>query len=199
MDALGVRVIKLGGSLLELPALAARFRAWLEGQTPAVNLLIVGGGPIVESIRTLDRLHGLGDEAAHWLAIRAMGLSAEVVARLLPEAALVKCLNEVELEGTSPQLYLFEVQEFMQDDARNSASPLPASWQVTSDSIAACVAAHVGARELVLLKSALPEGTITLQSLAQSGYVDEYFPQAMESRIPIRYVDLRTTEEVALS
>ena len=46
---------------------------------------------------------------------------------------------------------------------------LPASWDVTSDSIAAWVAHEVGAERLVLVKAAHGPGV-----------VDEYFPRAIE-------------------
>ena len=48
-----------GGSLLDWPELAVRFQRWLAAQPPAANVLVVGGGPIVEGLRELDRLRAL--------------------------------------------------------------------------------------------------------------------------------------------
>jgi 5-(aminomethyl)-3-furanmethanol phosphate kinase len=72
----------------------------------------------------------------------------------------------------------------------HAADPLPHGWQVTSDSIAAWVAARLSARRLVLLKS-LPgvpgaRGDVLteapLRSPALAGIVDEHFPQAVARR-----------------
>ena len=46
-----LRVIKLGGSLLTLPDLRTRFEEWLKAQPLALNLLICGGGELVEAVR----------------------------------------------------------------------------------------------------------------------------------------------------
>jgi aspartokinase-like uncharacterized kinase len=55
---------------------------------------------------------------------------------------------------------------------------LPIGWRVTSDSIAAAVAATVGA-ELILAKRVPPPGPASdLESLAAAGWVDEHFPTA---------------------
>jgi hypothetical protein len=69
-----------------------------------------------------------------------------------------------------------------------SADPLPHGWHVTSDSIAAWVAARLGARRLVLLKSvegvpgpsgdALAEAP--LRSAVLAGIVDGHFEHAVE-------------------
>ena len=69
-----------------------------------------------------------------------------------------------------------------------AADPLPHGWHVTSDSIAAWVAARLSARRLVLLKSldGVPgtSGDIVaeapLRSPALAGIVDEYFERAVE-------------------
>ncbi|MCH8101706.1 MAG: hypothetical protein IIB28_00965 [Chloroflexi bacterium] len=48
-----VRVIKIGGSLLEDAKVAEAFYRWLAEQPAANNVIIVGGGCLVESLREL--------------------------------------------------------------------------------------------------------------------------------------------------
>ena len=76
-------VVKVGGSLYDLPDLGPRLRAWLK-QAPAADFLIVpGGGPTADVIRDLDRIHRLGEEKAHSLALAALRLNAWFLATLL--------------------------------------------------------------------------------------------------------------------
>ena len=89
------RVIKLGGSLLEYGDLVGELRRWLAAQSPAQNLLVVGGGAMADAVRRADRLHGLGETAAHWLCVRAMGVNSRLIAALLPEADYVTSLDEL--------------------------------------------------------------------------------------------------------
>src|SRR5437763_17043375 len=84
-----LRIVKVGGSLYDLPDLGPRLRAWLG---PTRTLIVPGGGPTVEAIRVLDRVHGLGDEAAHWLALHALSVNARFLARLLPPAPVLSRL-----------------------------------------------------------------------------------------------------------
>jgi hypothetical protein len=51
------RVVKLGGSLLDLPHLAPRLQSWLGGEPDKLTLLLVGGGEFVEAMRQLDQVH----------------------------------------------------------------------------------------------------------------------------------------------
>ena len=58
-------VAKVGGSLFDLPQLGPALARWAAEQ-PAPVLYVPGGGPFADVIRALDRVHDLGDEAAHW-------------------------------------------------------------------------------------------------------------------------------------
>ena len=182
-----VRVIKLGGSLLNWPELVGQFRSWLAAQSPAANVIVVGGGPLVESLRALDRVHSLSDETAHWLAIRAMSVTSAMVAELLSEATMVRAPKELRLKSSEPPQIL-DVEEFLRQE-RGERGALRCSWDVTSDSIAARLANALHASELVLLKSALPADP-THEATARGGYVDASFA-ASASLLPVRCVNLR--------
>lgn len=181
-------MIKLGGSLLDWPELPTAFATWLAAQTPADNVVIVGGGKIVDALRELDRVGSLGEEAAHWLAIEGMSLTAALAVELLEGATLVRDIGD--LQGSSGAgVHILQVESLMRKDTE-SDDPLPCSWSVTSDSIAARVAQRVEAFELVLLKSCSPDNALTREDLSQCGYVDAHFPQAADG-LTVRAVNLR--------
>jgi aspartokinase-like uncharacterized kinase len=185
------RVVKLGGSLFDLPDLPARFRRWLERQPAMPTVLVAGGGKMVGVLRSADRLHGLGETVSHWLCIRVMTLHAEMLSALFPEAALCRSLaqwNAVSPPGLTildPWIFLRE------EEPRLAGRSLPASWHVTSDSIAARFAQAVGACELTLLKSAPAADGWTLADAAAADYVDSFLPCLAGALPPIRCVDLR--------
>mgnify|MGYP001199514941 CR=1 FL=1 len=60
--------MKLGGSLLDLPDLAARLEDWLTNQPPMLNLCIAGGGEPVQEIK--DRSGSVDSSNSHWECIR---------------------------------------------------------------------------------------------------------------------------------
>ena len=194
MTTSAVRVIKLGGSLLDYAALAGKLRMWLARQPPATDVLIVGGGKAVEALRQLDAEMPLGDETAHDLAMAAMSLSAAWAAQRFGEMRLARDLQEIAAEGTAANrtCWLLDTYRFASE---LPADRLPRSWDVTSDSIAARVAEALGAFELVLLKSALPPEPCELESLAAGGYVDRYFPIAACEVARIRAVNLRSEDD----
>ncbi len=203
MTPAAVRVIKLGGSLLDWPELAPGLRAWLAGQPRAANILVVGGGAIVEKLRELDRQHHFSPAAAHWLAIRAMSITAAIAAELLTKGtgvfssektpvpfvpALVSSIEALQL-SPSTGLQILDAERFLRQDA-GTAGALPCGWHVTSDSIAARLAIVLKARELVLLKSALPAGASSREHWSRSGFVDAHFAGA-SSGLAVRCVNLR--------
>jgi aspartokinase-like uncharacterized kinase len=176
-----LRVVKVGGSLYDLPDLGPRLRRWL-GKTR--TLLVPGGGPTADAIRMLDRVHGLGEEAAHWLALRALAVNAQFLARLVPQAPV---LPRLPTSADAGDVFILDPMAFFQDDEHRGGA-LPHTWQVTSDSLAVRVAVRAEAWELVLLKSASSrsgDGWVTL--------VDEYFAEALRSarELNVRIVNFR--------
>lgn len=199
MKRASLRVVKLGGSLLDVEGLRGRLLAWLRDQEPKTTALVVGGGPIADAVRAIDRAQGLSPEAAHWLAIDAMGVTARLTAELFPEFPLVHSLAAVQ-GAEIGDVVIIDVPRVLR--AAAPADAVPASWSVTSDSIAAWMAEKLAANELVLLKSKLPHGELDLPSLADEGYVDSFFPSAAAKLERVRFVNLRDAsypERVAIS
>jgi aspartokinase-like uncharacterized kinase len=191
----GLRVIKLGGSLLDFDGLVPQFRRWLAAQPLATNVVVVGGGRLADTVRDAFARHELTEEAAHWLCVRLLGVTAELVHRLLPESRLVDRFADLCADGHRGRIVLFQTEHFLRnEEPRLSPSPLPHNWDVTSDSIAARLAALANAKELALLKSGLPGAEATPSDMAQEGYVDRYFPQAVAGVPAVRCVNLRVEE-----
>ena len=135
------RVVKLGGSLTgRIPEIVTIL------QESGQDLLIVpGGGTAADAIRAQH----LDDDAAHWLAIDAM----EETGRLI-ESCGVPGTNILQLPRGLK--VLFPASLLRKHD------PLPHSWDVTSDTIAAWVAKSIGC-DLMILKSVdgiRQEGTV---------------------------------------
>ncbi len=188
-----IRVVKLGGSLLNWPQFPVAIRTWLSQQSPALNILIAGGGQLAETIRKADRDFGLGEELSHWLCIDAMSINARILAAAIREIPIVRNFSELRKETAIEReaAVVFDAGEFLAEhESRLPGRPLPRDWSVTSDSIAARLAEILSADELVLLKSAGPPAE-SLTELASGGYVDRYFPIAAAKLPPPRFVNLR--------
>jgi 5-(aminomethyl)-3-furanmethanol phosphate kinase len=193
------RVVKVGGSLLDHPDLIPILAAWLDAQPALGNLLIVGGGELADQIRRLDQLHHWDQEAAHWLAIRAMHLNGFVLSWLVPGARWIgsygQWAREHDHELSGVRRLFLAVEPFLrQEEPELPGLPLPCGWHVTSDSIAARLAAVCQAQELVLLKSTLPieaGRAIPVAQAAAIDLVDAFFPACAASLPHIRAVNLR--------
>jgi aspartokinase-like uncharacterized kinase len=190
------RVIKLGGSLLDWKGWPDAFRGWLNHQPVMNSVLIVGGGALADAIRRWDVVHHLAPGDAHWLAIGSMALSARLAAKLLPEAEWTDDWQSVVAfadaeRGQAP--LIFDVSRFLKTvEPKLGGETLPQSWDVTSDSIAARIAQLIEVRELVLLKTCRPPSeNTTLDSAADSQYVDRAFPRFAASLPCVSFVNLR--------
>lgn len=179
-------LFKIGGSLLQLPELGERVAAVMAQRPDHLPLLLPGGGKAADLVREWDDAHQLGDEPAHWLAVRAMELNAAMLATVLPDAELVACREAAVAVTAAGRIPVLAPLRFLQTEEPKSTTPLPHNWDVTSDSIAAWIALHWPAAELVLVKSCPAPATVD-----ETDAVDPWFPQ-LASKLPrMSWVNLR--------
>jgi aspartokinase-like uncharacterized kinase len=191
-------LIKVGGSLLEWPGLPASLSGYLAERRGERLVLLAGGGAAADFVRRLDEQHGLGEERSHALALRSLDLTAHALASLIETLIVVEDASGIESAWAEGRIPVLAPRIFLEEDDR-SADPLPHSWDVTSDSIAARVAVRLGARELVLLKSAAMPSTMGRKEAARAGLVDAAFPEAAREVTHVLVRNLRDPDAVAVA
>jgi aspartokinase-like uncharacterized kinase len=152
-------VVKIGGGLLRVEGLDGLRRGCAEAVGLARErpvLVVPGGGPFADAVRALDAQVGLGDELAHALALRAMDQLGLLLATMLSGAEVLDRLVAPRALGLLLAVPAFEGQP-----------EIPASWDVTSDSLAVLAAGAIGAQEAILLKP------------VDGAAVDAYLPEAV--------------------
>ena len=189
-QAASLTVYKIGGSLLDLPELPQIIREVVLQRPGRAPLLVAGGGAAADVVRAWDRVHELGDETAHELALEAMDLTASLLARFFPEARLVRSEKQVRMAVAEGALSILCPGCFLKAAEADGHAPLDHSWRVTSDSIAAWTAGVLEA-ELVLVKSIRVPLGMTLAAAADAGLVDEEFPIVAGAFPQIGWVDAR--------
>jgi 5-(aminomethyl)-3-furanmethanol phosphate kinase len=188
-------VVKVGGSLFVQPQFAVRLQAFtarLSDELAPVHLvLIAGGGVLVDGLRTIDRVNSISPEFAHWAAIELTDVNARLLQHLLPQLHTTNCFEELQTRCSEVGTTLFCVAEFLRiSEPHLPGIRLPASWDVTSDSIAARVTEVLNADELVLLKSVELANKLDWDAAAKAGVVDPYFPAVAANLKSIRATQL---------
>jgi aspartokinase-like uncharacterized kinase len=170
-----ITVVKVGGSLYDLPDLGGRLRTWLDRQSASRLLIVPGGGAMADAVRDFHRMHGLDEERAHWLALRALGLNAHFMAWLVGRGVVVEELNACGTAWDSGCWPVLDMYAFARGDEQRPGR-LPYSWKVTSDALAARAAIVFGAAQLVLLKSVSIALGRDWEAASHLGQVDEALP-----------------------
>jgi aspartokinase-like uncharacterized kinase len=192
-------VLKVGGSLSRRPAALRRLMSALAALARTRVLVVVpGGGPFADAVRRADRRFHLDDSSSHWMALLAMDQYAYLLAALAPRARLISSPAQL----AAGRLNVLAVSAWLR-----SADPLPHSWTVTSDSIAAWVARKLSAKCVVLLKDV--DGQFDRHPARRAarlrrrvsrarldGVVDAHFAEALGRRLPCWVVNGHHAERV---
>jgi aspartokinase-like uncharacterized kinase len=159
-------VVKLGGGLLHQNGAFERVTEALATSGAGRPLLVVpGGGPFADAVREQSRHLQIDADKAHWMAILGMDQYAHTLAGRIRGAALVERERDIPAALAAGRIPILAPYHWLR-----AADPLPHSWDVTSDSIAAWFAGVLGAERLILLK---PVAGDPVQ------LADPYFPRAL--------------------
>ena len=160
-------IVKLGGSLASHPDL----RAWLAALVACNGRAIVvpGGGPFADAVRAAQPAIGFDDKAAHHMALLAMEQFGLALTCLEPDLYPILRLEDVNAITRAARTPIFMPAH----EAMHAAYDLPASWDLTSDSLAAWLAGKLGVRRVLFVKHGAPFGEPPdLDALAARGIVD---------------------------
>jgi 5-(aminomethyl)-3-furanmethanol phosphate kinase len=161
-------VVKLGGSHALSPAL----QSWAAALAPCRDCVIVpGGGPFADAVRTAQPVMGFDDRAAHHMAILAMEQYACALASLDERLVLCESTDAMQLALNQARVPVWLPKQMVL-----AASEIPWSWDVTSDSLAAWLTGQIGAERLLLVKHGeWATETVTPADLVTRGVVDPAF------------------------
>jgi len=177
-----VAIVKLGGSLASSPSL----RGWLDvfASAGAGRMVIVpGGGPFADAVRALQPQQGFDDVSAHRMALLAMEQFGRMLIGIHPGFVAADSASTIGYARARG-----EVPVWMPSAMVLACADIPASWNVTSDSLAAWLAGEVHATLLVLVKSVeVTEAQATVTELVSRRWVDAEFPRfAAAAGCPVR-------------
>lgn len=192
-----IHVIKMGGSLLDLPDLPERIEAIRPRWQNQHLLLVVGGGRAAGLVRAGAEMFGLNEIQGHWLAVRAMQLNTHMVASILPgyRGRIVADVEGCVHAWRSDQAAWVDPLAWLEQE-KDRGVTTPHCWTFTSDSIAAHIAAHLGAERLTLLKSTLPRGLLDIDRATVCGLVDAEFATFSRDLGSIELINLRANPPI---
>ncbi|MBS0234773.1 MAG: uridylate kinase [Proteobacteria bacterium] len=183
-------VIKVGGSLAETGRLASVLAMVCAARIPVV--IVPGGGPFADAVRTLQTELQFDDAVAHRLAMLAMEQMAEFIVSEHSRMRVARSFDDISDAVMDGQIPVWAPLQMIGDD--ESISP---SWSATSDSLSARLAEILAAR-LVLLKSVNVVRGATADELARSGVIDPFFSK-IASRAGISWTVFGPDDDAALS
>ncbi|UXN57316.1 dihydroneopterin aldolase [Phyllobacterium zundukense] len=166
-------VVKLGGST----AGQAEMQRWIDLLASATFPLVIvpGGGPFADQVRTSQKRLGYSDEAAHAMAILAMDQFGIAIAERHPQLRVARSLShigEVLEAGATPV--------WLPSSMTLGAVDIPCSWHITSDSLSAWLARVLPAGDLLLVKQTDEYAHYaTVRELAAAGIVDNMLPDML--------------------
>ncbi|MFN3621566.1 MAG: hypothetical protein ACK4TI_01620 [Nitrososphaerales archaeon] len=141
-------VVKVGGSLEPYKVKLTKLMHTLAELAKEHNLIVVpGGGSFADKVREVALTYCVNDLTAHRMAILAMDQYGLFLSSFVRQCIYTYSLAEAKTLASKGVLCIYlPSREMLFDES------LEPSWSVTSDSIAAYIAARCGCRFLILLK-----------------------------------------------
>src|SRR5262245_16960686 len=109
-------VVKVGGSLFDLPDVVPRLQHFLKNYSECRVLLITGGGTAANLVRTRDDYDEIGEVPSHWLAVRAMSFHSYVLESILGRSRVVANLSAAASAWQRGLIPILDPLEFLRLD-----------------------------------------------------------------------------------
>jgi aspartokinase-like uncharacterized kinase len=185
-------IVKLGGSLAGSTSLAQ----WLQiiaTQGAGKTVVVPGGGAFADAVRDAQEKTGFDDRTAHRMALLAMEQFGLMLCGL--QSGLVPAGSSA---GIRSALGRGEVPVWMPSTMVLSDPSIPESWEVTSDSLSAWLAARLEGSMLVVVKSVLVEKPqASIEEFVARGWLDAGFAKFVaDTRFQVRVLGQRDQEKL---
>jgi aspartokinase-like uncharacterized kinase len=163
-------IIKLGGSLSRSDALVNCLNTVELNYQGRAVVIVPGGGAFADQVRLAQQHWQFDDTTAHHMALLAMQQMALLFKGLKPDFAIASTVAEIQNQLNRQKTVIWSPDITELDNAG-----IEASWDITSDSLAAWLAKTLSATELILIKSAAIDASLSLHQLADQHIVDKAF------------------------
>jgi len=166
----GIIIIKLGGSLSRSDALVNCLNTVEKNYRGRAVVIVPGGGAFADQVRLAQQQWQFDDTTAHHMALLAMQQMALMFKGLKPDFAIADTVAAIHDQLNRKKTVIWSPDIIELDNA-----DIEASWDITSDSLAAWLAKTLSATELILIKSAAIDPDLSLHQLAEQNIVDKAF------------------------
>lgn len=163
-------VVKLGGSLSRTDTLISCLDAVEKKFQGRAVVIVPGGGAFADQVRLAQQHWQFDDATAHCMAILAMQQMALLFKGLKSGFAIAPTVAAI--QGL---LSRHKTVIWSPDIAELDNAGIKASWDVTSDSLAAWLAKTLSAAELILVKSAEIDVGLSLHQLEEQRIIDKAY------------------------
>ena len=139
-------------------------------------MVVPGGGVFADQVRLTQKQWQYDDKAAHYMAILAMQQMALLFQSLCADLVLVD-----KVAAIAPALQQQKIVVWSPLATELDAAGIPASWDVTSDTLAAWLGIQLSAARLILVKSIQVPENATLEQLSTLGVIDKAFTRLVHN------------------
>jgi 5-(aminomethyl)-3-furanmethanol phosphate kinase len=186
-------VVKIGGSLQN----SCHLNNWLQAlkEHGAGQVVIVpGGGKFADAVREAQVSEGFDDVKAHEQALLAMEEYAQLLNSIAPEFVSVSDISSIHNCLAEKKVPIWLPHTLIKKD-----NTIPASWDVSSDSLAFWLALQLNINSVILIKTVpLPENYSGIHELVERGLIDPYSIKILDkSKLKVKWI--KNSDSVLLS
>lgn len=187
-------VIKIGGATLFQPnGFVPELHALLRENEGSQVWLMVGGGDLVEAIRSAHRIYpDLNHEELHWRCVELLDHTWAIAKQAYGYGVAIETTEELakhSQQQSTPGLLWVRVQSFYSRAASHSvpiAWQPSSNWNTTTDALAWLLGKTIDADRVLLIKQCECDPKLTVADAAKLGIIDSELARLIEANSSVR-------------